>query len=1113
MEHNPPDWVKLRRKWFEENRNQAQSSQQKANISEQPVAPNQSANAAAAVVREVALATGATSTADHDTWLLDSGATSHMTPNLDVFASYEEFSEPMPITGPQGAAGTFYAIGRGSITVKTIYNGVVATLTLQNVLHSPDIAVNLISISKLAVDHIQTRFGCAKGKAVLSDARGNFAYADLVGGLYHMRMSICETANLVTTASDRRRSLTLLHRRLGHLSTDRIIDMEKNDTVLGLEIASHDVSGICEPCILGKMTATQAPLRDHRAAAPFEVVHTDIEYMIESSIGGATLALKFIDEHSGYTEVHALKSRSAQDILGPFKLFDAKVETQFGMRIKALHSDNGTEFVNSSMDEYLAQRGILHRTIVPYRHEMNGIAERANRTGSDAVRAMLFDASLPPSLWPYAYRHWALIRNITSNSFIDPSKTPYEIVHGKKPDISHLRVFGCSAYSRVPPELRSKLEPKALKGRLVGIVDNAYYQIWTPGTHEIYRSRDVIFDEGSTGPRVPLGAAAAPSNSDNSNVNPSVTPEPAAPPVPGIPADPPTALRRSLRGDHTTERRAEGLRQESELAHLDQPEAAHAASTRRYVDGKLIPRTWKEAMSTPEAAEWKTAAAYEGAKLDQHQVGTLVPRPIDAHILDGMCVFNIKKEADGALVYRVRYVVRGDHQVEGEYGELFAVSGDFILARFSAAFAIMRGGKILAIDISSAFLHSRFAPNSPRLYCAVPPWLAEQFPGMVWVLDRVLYGLKQGPNAWQDHLGEKMASGGYRRLVSAPSAFHRSGPEGEIFIATHVDDCQACCITTPGAVDQAARFLSDIGVNFKYSQKDLTKAAIILGMRIQVDYDEGWVKFDVGPKIERMLDKYGMSDAIPVGTPMVVNALKLFAADDSEGYDSPPFPYAALIGELMWIASACRPDISFAVQVLARFTAKPKDIHWLHAERVLRYLKRFPLLGPRFRRSAMDSFDAPPYALSDSDWGRNPDGMKSTSGHCVIFAGSVLLWRVRTQRVVALSSAEAEYYAVSKCACDAIWVRHFFEEMGRSFGDRPFVIRVDNQAAIAMAANPVYRSRTKHIDLPVHHIRDEVKQGRITLQHIDGNANAADIFTKPLPEPAHARCVELIGLL
>lgn len=129
-----------------------------------------------------------------------------------------------------------------------------------------------------------------------------------------------------------------------------------------------------------------------------------------------------------------------------------------------------------------------------------------------------------------------------------------------------------------------------------------------------------------------------------------------------------------------------------------------------------------------------------------------------------------------------------------------------------------------------------------------------------------------------------------------------------------------------------------------------------------------------------------------------------------------------------------------------------------------------------------------------------------------MFAGGPISWKVKKQAVIALSSAEAEYLAVSMCAREAIWMRHFFEEIHRGYGSRATKIYVDNQAAIKMSQNPVYHSRTKHIDIPSHHVRDEVKKGHIALEYVPGTDNPADVFTKPLGYAAHIRCMKAMGM-
>lgn len=151
-------------------------------------------------------------------------------------------------------------------------------------------------------------------------------------------------------------------------------------------------------------------------------------------------------------------------------------------------------------------------------------------------------------------------------------------------------------------------------------------------------------------------------------------------------------------------------------------------------------------------------------------------------------------------------------------------------------------------------------------------------------------------------------------------------------------------------------------------------------------------------------------------------------------------------------------------------------------------------------------------AFSDSDWAGDSQDRKSVTGYVFMFKGGPITWKSRKQTVVAKSTAEAEYLSVSSCAQEAIWFRHFLEEINRPLLDKPLDIFVDNQAALQMTQNPVYLSKTKHIDIPVHHIRDEVTRGRIRLLHIGGTENPADLLTKPLPPNNHLHCIRLLGM-
>lgn len=265
-------------------------------------------------------------------------------------------------------------------------------------------------------------------------------------------------------------------------------------------------------------------------------------------------------------------------------------------------------------------------------------------------------------------------------------------------------------------------------------------------------------------------------------------------------------------------------------------------------------------------------------------------------------------------------------------------------------------------------------------------------------------------------------------------------------------------------------------------------------------------------KISRAVEKYNLSDANPVPSPLPPDALAILDRAKSTVNQieaQGQYPYRSLVGELLWIATVVRIDIAFSANLLARYLSNFTSIHWDMAKRVLKYLKGTENLGIVYRAS--DTIDKP-MAYCDSDYGGDLGDRKSVSGFVVMMNGGPINWKSKKQSVVALSTAEAEYMALSITAKHALWVRNFNKEINRDFGDHSIIIKVDNKAAIAMAYNPVLQAKTKHIDIPVHHIRDEVKKGKISVEHISGIANPADILTKPLSPVLHQKCVGLLGM-
>ncbi|GIL76859.1 hypothetical protein Vretifemale_6396, partial [Volvox reticuliferus] len=177
-------------------------------------------------------------------------------------------------------------------------------------------------------------------------------------------------------------------------------------------------------------------------------------------------------------------------------IFEA-LENIAGRRVKEVRTDRGREFVNQTMGDYFSNKGIIHGTTVGYTPEQNGAAERLNRTLLEKTRAMLVESELPQQLWAEALATANYLRNISPVAGAN-KVTPHEAFMGTKPDISHLRVFGCAAYAHVPKEKRNKLEPVSRKGIFVGYEHGGHYRIlFDDGS--ITKHSAVRFDETAIG--------------------------------------------------------------------------------------------------------------------------------------------------------------------------------------------------------------------------------------------------------------------------------------------------------------------------------------------------------------------------------------------------------------------------------------------------------------------------------------------------------------------------------------------------------------------------------------------------------------------------------------
>jgi len=296
----------------------------------------------------------------------------------------------------------------------------------------------------------------------------------------------------------------------------------------------------------------------------------------------------------------------------------------------------------------------------------------------------------------------------------------------------------------------------------------------------------------------------------------------------------------------------------------------------------------------------------------------------------------------------------------------------------------------------------------------------------------------------------------------------------------------------------------------RYGYKVQGELQRYLGTDYTRDWEAGTISASQTDYIDAAIMGFGLENASTVSTPFVPG-LKLgkeFCPTDEEAKaEMVNVPYRELLGLLMFIANGTRPDISYHVNILAQVANNPGRIHWEAAKRVVRYLK-----GTRDYKLTWGHSGGGLVGYSDASHGTEDLGWKSMTGYTFIMFGGAVSWCAKKQEVIALSSAESEYIAMTHASKELIWIRSLLDEL-LGFHPLPTVLCVDNQSAIAMAKNNTFHPRTKHIALRYHFIREVVARKKLSLLWVDTHSNKADLFTKPLDARKTSQFAAGLGLL
>ena len=363
-------------------------------------------------------------------------------------------------------------------------------------------------------------------------------------------------------------------------------------------------------------------------------------------------------------------------------------------------------------------------------------------------------------------------------------------------------------------------------------------------------------------------------------------------------------------------------------------------------------------------------------------------------------------------------------------------------------------------------------------------------------LHKALYGLKQAPRAWNNRIDGYFQKNGFEKCPYEHALYLKKKGNNMLIVCLYVDDL----ILTGSDPSMYKDFKKEMMEEFEMT--DMGLMAYYLGIEVKQRSDG--ISISQESYTKEILEKFKMMKCNAVNTPMEVNS-KL--SKHEEGNKVDPTLFKSLVGSLRYL-TCTRPDILYAVGYVSKFMESPTEVHLQAAKRILRYLKG--TLNMCLSYEASQEFKLLGY--SDSDWARDVDDRKSTTGFVFFMGETAFTWSSKKQAIVTLSSCEAEYVAATSCVCHAIWLRNLLKTF-RMEQENPTEIYVDNKSAIALAKNPVFHDRSKHIDTRYHYIRECIAAQQVKLEHVRTQEQLADIFTKPLKYEAFSSLRRCLGLV
>uniref|UniRef100_A0AAV1TIP8 Polyprotein n=1 Tax=Peronospora matthiolae TaxID=2874970 RepID=A0AAV1TIP8_9STRA len=1059
-----------------------------------------------------------------NSWVMDSGASAHMCKDRDAFEEYEEVHHARSISSAKSDV-KLNVIGHGTVKLRVWTGHAWIDARLENTLHVQDLSKNLFSLTAAAARGMTVEI--TRNECVVKRGGTPVATGRKQGFLLYLNADCGTECHMAEDDTE------LWHRRLGHVSYGTLNAMVKDGRIKG---ATMKTNVACDVCATSKQVrksfkTSEEDAETRESSRSDVVVCSDVLGPITpASKSGFSYAVTFIMMKSRYVTVYPLRKKS--DVASAFKRFYQDVKTASGTKIKVLRSDNGGEYRNETMNSFCKAKFIKQEFTVPYNPEQNGMAERMNRTLVEMTRCMLKESGLDKSYWCEALMTAADIRNILPNAS-NKNSSPHEMVFKKVPRIDHMRVFGAQCYAHVAKEKRKKLDDSGVRCFFLGYEkDQKAYRLLNADDGSIVISRSVTFAERSASKAsksrdtqvfdvIEEDESVEASLTDDEDIPAPVTEEELrTPPLraqnsshhgPSVrPSDTIPTRASSTPGRNGEEewmvrpvRKKRGVvRYEQEFPshrrghfNLDDYEgdfdSFYCFSAEE--DGEQA-SSYREVMKSGYKEQWLQAMKSEMKSLEEHSTWKLMDMPPGKKAVGCKWVFKIKRDPSGEIIkFKARLVAKGFTQRPGiDYNETFAPVARKESINTVLAIAAAEDLEAENVDVDTAFLYGEV---EEEIYMDQPDGFEDEgSPNKKCLLQKALYGTKQAARQWNNKLSQHLADQGFKSSAADPCVFVRVTREEYSIIVIYLDDLMIFCKTKEHIASIKNSLMED------FSIKDLGDLKYCLGIEIHRKREDGTIKMNQKAYIKRLSEKFGVENCKDMHTPADSNS-KLIKMGQEEAF-VPKYPYRELVGALMYIATCTRPDIAHAVGEVAKFCERYDKSHWTAAKRILKYLKTTQDLSIVF--SGINKGEL--IGFADANWAGDLDTRRSTTGYVFFLNGSVISWNSKRQPTVATSSTEAEYMSLYSATQEAIWLRGLLKDLNYCAKNATTIFQ-DNQGCIALAKNPVYHSRTKHIDIKFHFLREKVASAVIALEFKPTEEMVADGFTKALPRDKHSKFI------